>query len=238
MPGGSDEDERRSRTEDEQQSSRTRSRSPPAARGGARSSYDTTSTCIDTLVTCTYLSKIQRGGLPHRRQRLRRIDTLVACIYLSTIQRGGLPHRRHTDVLTTTAMSSYVVFPAAANSTSLPSAPGQEFQVAPCPTSPIASDANDILNHSFFLPRSLHMIFTCDIYIPLLLTPPSCVYRFLWERTVSIIFTHLISPFLFTPFIYLEGLYHGQSEPEVDLYLSTLPVRVYTHVYIYLHFLK
>ena len=103
---------------------------------------------------------------------------------------------------------------------------------APCPTSPIASDADDILNHSFFLPRSLHMIFTCDIYIPLLLTPPSCVYRFLWERTVSIIFTHLISPFLFTPFIYLEGLYHGQSEPEVDLHLSTLPVRVYTHVYI------
>ena len=140
MPGGSDEDERRSRTEDEQQSSRTRSRSPPAARGGARSSYDTTSTCIDTLVTCTYLSKIQRGGLPHRRQRLRRIDTLVACIYLSTIQRGGLPHRRHTDVLTTTAMSSCVVFPAAANSTSLPSAPGQEFQVATCPTSPIATD--------------------------------------------------------------------------------------------------
>ena len=255
MPGGSDEDERRSRTEDERQSSRTRSRSPPAARGGARSSYDTTSTfpasrvitpghrhidsaCsrrIYTLVTCIYLSKIQRGGLPHRRQRLRRINTLVACIYLSTIQRGGLPHRRHTDVLTTTAMSSYVVFPAAANSTSLPSAPGQEFQVATCPTSPIASDANDILNHSFFLPRSLHMIFTCDIYIPLLLTPPSCVYRFLWERTVSIIFTHLISPFLFTPFIYLEGLYHGQSEPEVDLYLSTLPVRVHTHTYTYIY---
>ena len=108
-------------------------------------------------------------------------------------------------------------------------------QVATCPTSPIASDANDILNHSFFLPRSLHMIFTCDIYIPLLLTPPSCVYRFLWERTVSIIFTHLISPFLFTPFIYLEGLYHGQSEPEVDLYLSTLPVRVHTHTYTYIY---
>ena len=159
---------------------------------------------IDTLVTCIYLSKIQRGGLPHRRQRLRCINTLVACIYLSTIQRGGLPHRRHTDVLTTTAMSSYVVFPAAANSTSLPSAPGQEFQVATCPTSPIASDANDILNHSFFLPRSLHMIFTCDIYIPLLLTPPSCVYRFLWERTVSIILYTFNFPFLIYS-LYLSG---------------------------------
>ena len=101
----------------------------------------------------------------------------------------------------------------------------------------VASDTADILNHSFFLPRSLHMIFTCDIYIPLLLTPPSCVYRFLWERTVSIILYTFNSPFLFTPFISLEGLYHGQSEPEVwrDLYLSTLPVCVYTHTYIYIY---
>ena len=41
---------------------------------------------------------------------------------------------------------------------------------------------------------------------------------------------------LFTPFICLEGLYHGQSEHEVlrDLYLSTLPVRVYTQTYTYI----
>ena len=68
----------------------------------------------------------QRRGLS--RQRLRRMNTLVACIYLSNLQRGGLPHRRHSDVLDTTAMSSYVVFPAAANSTSLPPAPGQELR--------------------------------------------------------------------------------------------------------------
>ena len=117
MPGGSDEDERRSRTEDERQSSRTRSRSPPAARGGARSSYDTPS---------TFPASRAITPAPHR-QRLRRINTLVACIYLSNIQRGGLPHRRHADVLATTAMSSYVVFPAAATSTSLPPAPGQEL---------------------------------------------------------------------------------------------------------------
>ena len=56
----------------------------------------------------------------------------------------------------------------------------------------------------------------------------SVLYRYFYT------FNSLI---LFTPFIYLEGLYHGQGEPEpeVDLYLSTLPVRVYTHVYIYVY---
>jgi hypothetical protein len=65
--------------------------------------------------------------------------------------------------------------------------------------------------------------------------PPFLCLSILWERTVSIILYTFNSPILFTPFIYLEGLYHGQSEPEVDLYLSTLPVRVHTHTYIYIY---
>ena len=107
-------------------------------------------------------------------------------------ERIHVRHVRHA-----TATSTYVVLPAEATSTRLPPAPGQELR-RHVPQLQVDSDAADIHSPTSFLPRSIYLRYLFP------LTPPSCVYRFLWERTVSIILYTFNSPFLVYS-LYLSG---------------------------------
>ena len=130
------------------------------------------------------------------------INTSVACIYFqvqtaatSSAEFSERIHVRH--VRHATATSPYVVLPAEATSTRLPPAPGQELR-RHVRQLQVGSDAADIHSPTSFLPRSIYLRY---LFPP---TPPSCVYRFLWERTVSIILYTFNFPFLIYS-LYLSG---------------------------------
>ena len=96
-----------------------------------------------------------------------------------------------------TGISTSVVLPAEATSTRIPPAPGLEL-LRHVRQLPVDSDAADLYSPISFLP--------CSIYLRYLFppTPPSCVYQFLWERTVSIILYTFNFPFLIYS-LYLSG---------------------------------
>ena len=133
------------------------------------------SECINTLVACIYFSN--RGN---KQREIQRAHTRETCA----------PFDSDVDVCSPSCRGNF-------NKTTSCTWPRTSSTCATLELQ-VDSDAADIHSPTSFLPRSIYLRY---LFPP---TPPSCVYRFLWERTVSIILYTFNFPFLIYS-LYLSG---------------------------------